>query len=98
MDKHQAELDHIRREIDELDKVLLSTLKQRFKFVEKIARVKKKLKMGTHQKGRWEEMLQIRLGIAARLRLEEEFTLSFFKLIHKESKRIQLESKTKDKK
>lgn len=83
------ELKALRDEIDGLDKILLQTLKKRFKVVNQIARIKKKLNLKTHQKGRWESMMAERLKIASAFKLDHKFINAFFKLIHKESKRIQ---------
>lgn len=93
MDKSELELKDLRKEIDSLDKLLLTVLKKRFKLVEKVSRVKKKLQLPTHQQSRWETMLQSRFKIAESLKLDQNFTLSFFRLVHKESKRIQLANK-----
>jgi chorismate mutase len=89
MDKSQKKLERLRKEIDGLDKNLLQTLRKRFKIVEKISKIKKKLKLPAHQKARWEEMLKERVARGISLKLDKGFTQSLFKLIHKESKRIQ---------
>lgn len=97
MDKHEEELKNLRLEIDELDKLLLTTLRNRFRLVDKISRVKKKLGLPAHQQARWDTMLKSRFQFADKLKLNQAFTHSFFKIIHRESKRIQI-AKLKDKK
>ncbi len=89
MAKAQADLEKLRKEIDALDKALLTTLKKRFQVVEKITIIKNKLKLKTHQKVRWEAMMKARNKLAKTLKLKKKFTHTLFKLIHKESKRIQ---------
>jgi chorismate mutase len=89
MHKAPVELEKIRKEIDALDKMLLRTLKQRFKLVGKVAAIKKTLNLPLHQKSRWESMLVMRVKLANSLKINEAFTLALFKLIHKESKRLQ---------
>jgi chorismate mutase len=98
MDNGQKELKNFRDEIDGLDKIILVSLKQRFKLVEKVARIKMKLDLPLHQKARWESMLQSRLKLGSTLKLDDKFISSLFKLIHKESKRIQGHKIKKDKK
>lgn len=89
MDNGQKELKSLREEIDGLDKIILVTLKQRFKLVEKVAKIKLRMNLPLHQKARWESMLESRLKLARSLKLDEPFISSLFKAIHKESKRIQ---------
>ena len=95
MDKYEEELKNLRSEIDGLDKLLLTTLQKRFKLVDKISRVKKKLSLPAHQQARWDTMLKSRFTFADKLKLDQAFTHSFFKIIHRESKRIQT-AKLKD--
>lgn len=89
MDRGQKELKDLRDEIDGLDKILLVTLKQRFKLVEKVAKIKLRMNLPLHQKARWESMLEDRLKLAQKLKLDASFIETFFKAVHKESKRIQ---------
>lgn len=98
MDNGQKELQSLREEIDGLDKIILVTLKQRFKLVEEVAKIKLKLKLPLHQKARWESMLQSRVKLGSSLKLDESFITKLFTTIHKESKRIQGEKIKKGRK
>jgi chorismate mutase len=98
MDKGQKELQNLRDEIDGLDKIILVTLKQRFKLVEKVAKIKLQLNLPLHQKARWESMLLSRVKLGTTLKLNEAFITKLFITIHKESKRIQGEKIKKGKK
>lgn len=98
MDKGQKELQSLREEIDGLDKIILVTLKQRFKLVEKVAKIKLQLNLPLHQKARWQSMLLSRVKLGTTLKLDEPFITKLFTTIHRESKRIQGEKIKKGKK
>lgn len=82
-------LKNLRDTIDEADQAILRAFGQRFKAVEKVGKIKKKNKMPLYQKARWEEVVENRLSLSKKQKVDEAFTRSLLKLIHKEAIRIQ---------
>ena len=89
MTKAQEQLKKIRAEIDKLDHDILKIFKIRFSLVRKIALIKYKNDLPLHQKGRWQSLLNDRLKMARKLGIDDHFIQVLFKIIHKESKRVQ---------
>jgi chorismate mutase len=87
--KKTNELFEYRREIDNLDRKILSCLLLRLKCAQKIAVIKQKHGVKIYDGKRENEVL-LRLQIAAeKKRLNPSFIKGMYKLIFKESKRIQ---------
>ena len=83
------EISVLRRRIDRADLALLKAFSERFSAVEKLGRIKKKLKLPAKQKARWKEVMKDRLRRGARLGVAGPFINSIYKIIHKEAIRIQ---------
>jgi chorismate mutase len=90
-----GELKKLRKEINIQDKILLVTLKNRFKIVKKVALLKKKHNHPILQKSRWKTIIDERIKLGIKLKLNPDFTFSLMKLIHKESIRYQLSFQNK---
>lgn len=82
-------LEILRKEIDELDDVIIQKLAERMKIVEKIGEYKRDNKVTILQVNRWEEIIEKRTGYAAALKLNKEFTQKLLEMIHNESIRKQ---------
>lgn len=82
-------LKNLRQQIDDLDKQLLTILKERLQTVAEIGKTKKQLKMPALQPKRWQEVIDSRLQIAQKLGLERNFIKQIFNLIHAEALKIE---------
>jgi chorismate mutase len=78
-------LDDLRESIDDLDKDILDLVIKRMDIVDAIAKFKKNHNVTILQAGRWEKMLEDRIGYGAKNELTEKFIYDFFKAIHAES-------------
>ena len=87
--KDQKALALCRRTIDEADQALFKALGQRFKAVEQVGRIKRKNKMPLYQKARWQEVVENRVKLAKKQKVDTDFTKALLKLIHREAIRIQ---------
>ena len=83
-DDWQTELDHWRRQIDELDEHLVETLRIRMEIAMKIARLKQHHGLSVRQHGRAEEVRQRYIERGQGL-LSEEFLHNLYALIHEET-------------
>jgi chorismate mutase len=82
-------LDCLRNKIDEIDRQLLEILNKRLNTVRKIAVVKGKMGLAVEDKKRESEILNKLIKEGDKLQLSGNFVLGLFKLIVKESKKIQ---------
>jgi len=78
-------LDDLRETIDDLDKDILDLVIKRMQIVKDIANFKKNHNVTILQSGRWEKMLEDRIGYGEKNDLTEKFVYDFFKAIHAES-------------
>ncbi|MGF1583956.1 MAG: chorismate mutase [Bacteroidales bacterium] len=86
-----TELEKYRENIDRIDKQLIDLLKERFKYSEKIGKIKGDRGIPILQSGRWDEVMASRREYAIKAGLPEIFTADILQLIHRESIRIQHE-------
>ncbi|MBY0415472.1 MAG: chorismate mutase [Bdellovibrionales bacterium] len=86
----QASLQKLRVEINAHDKALLLILKKRFQVVKKVALLKKKHNLPILQKARWKIIIEDRIRMGLKLKIDKDFTSALMKLIHKESVRYQI--------
>ena len=77
--------DKFEENIDDLDKDILDLVIKRMDIVDAIAKFKKNHNVTILQAGRWEKMLEDRIGYGAQNELTEKFIYDFFKAIHAES-------------
>ena len=77
------ELEKFRKEIDEIDREILTQLAKRFEVVKKVWEYKKLHNMPPLQKKRWEEVLKSRRDFAKKLELWEDFIEKIWNEIHK---------------
>lgn len=82
-------LEIIRKKIDALDDRLLNILASRLQLVQKIGRTKKKRGELIENKSREEFILNLMKSKAVKLQLSTKFVEDIYKLILKESKKIQ---------
>ena len=80
-----ASLEHLRREIDEIDDDLLNLLARRMKFSEEIGAYKKANNIAILQTDRWGEILNRAIEKGKLKGLSESFTEAILKAIHQES-------------
>jgi chorismate mutase len=75
-------LEELRQQIDHVDKELFEIISQRMEIVEQIGQYKKRNNVTVFQKSRWQEISGSRKKWAGDLRLNEDFMMELFKLIH----------------
>jgi chorismate mutase len=85
---HQR-LDSIRKKIDELDSMLLSTLSDRMELAHEIGELKKIHNVSILQLDRWKEVIDRCMEKAEAMGLYKEFVRNIFIQIHDEAIRIQ---------
>lgn len=78
-------LEHLRRQIDELDHELLQLLGSRMKIADKIGEFKRDNNLSILQSGRWSEILEQSVNQGKLLGLSEGFIVSILSAIHQES-------------
>jgi chorismate mutase len=79
----------LRKRFNEIDAGILQLLDARAGLSEEMARLKKEMKISALQKDVWEKHLQKRLRENKKLNNSPVFVEFLFKIIHKESLRIQ---------
>jgi chorismate mutase len=83
--EYNAELSHLRAQIDVVDNQLIEILGKRMKFSDGIGALKKKKNVAVLQSKRWNEILGNMVLEGEQNGLSEEFILKMFKAIHQES-------------
>lgn len=91
MKQSTENLTQLRKQIDEYDNSLLEILTARMRVSEEIGMYKKEHNMPILQTGRYDEILQHRIGQASQLGMSEDFMKTIFVAIHEESVRHQME-------
>ena len=94
---YEKKLESLRLEINKHDLQLLKILKSRFSVVKKIAELKSKHNLSILQKKRWESIINDRIKQGKKFGLDIMLTKKLMDLIHKESIRLQLLVKNKNK-
>jgi len=89
MEDKIKKLDEIRKHIDRLDTVLITTLAERFSLMPEIARLKKESNLPIFQEKREQEIMKNLLAIAEKNGLEKSFVEEVFLSVFNEAKRIQ---------
>lgn len=87
--EYEKKLECIRFQINELDKNILSLFYQRMKLTEEVGRLKKIYGIPVFQPKRLEEILLNCKKYCKHLNISEKFIEKIFKILHKESVRIQ---------
>ena len=85
------DLQHLRKQIDELDQNLLELLSKRMRVSREIGTFKKEHDMPIIQHDRYEDILKRRIGEAAGMGMNPEFMRVVLEAIHEESVRQQME-------
>jgi len=81
----EKRLQVLRRQIDLADARLLKALAKRAHIIEQIAVLKMQEQAPIRQKSRWEKLLQNRLGLAKKLKVDIQLVKDIFKIIQIES-------------
>jgi chorismate mutase len=89
--KLQAQLNRLRLEIDETDKLLLQQLAQRMEIIKRMGEIKAENNISILQMERWKKILSERTEIGENLGIDKSFLFSLLQLIHEESIKIQAE-------
>lgn len=84
------DLSDLRRQIDELDDQLLELLAKRMRISCEIGTFKKEHNMTVVQTGRYDEILNTRIGQAKAMKMDTEFIRTILEAIHEESVRQQV--------
>lgn len=80
-----------RKQIDTIDKRILTSLAKRMKIAGKIGKFKKNQKISAIDKKRWEQVLKSNIKNGKSLGLSKGFVVNLLSLIHKHSIEIQNE-------
>lgn len=90
------QLEIIREQIDEADRQVLESIRQRLQLVEKIGEFKKDNNVAIFQLSRWKEIFRSRQEWAQQLQLDDEFIVDLLRLLHQQSVKKQTEIFNKD--
>ncbi len=77
-----SNFDGWRKEIDELDHILIETLGKRMQLVNKMGELKKQLDLPFFEPQRWQEILHSRRNLAKENNLDDDLTTKIFESIH----------------
>ncbi len=83
------DLDNYRKQIDKIDREIVTLLVKRFEVVEKIANYKKKNNLQILDIEREKNILKEKVDLAKSNNLDEEFVLDIFKKIMEQAKKNQ---------
>lgn len=86
---NDSKLYKLRSSIDELDSLLISTLKSRMLVVDEIIRYKSEMKLSAAQLDRYSSMIADRSRIGASHGLDSQYIIDIFERIHEESVKYQ---------
>lgn len=86
--KNQGIKEH-RKQIDEIDNQILELLKERFEISKKIGKYKKQNNLPIRNKKREKQLLEKNKNKAKDFNLKPDFVKKLFRLVLKESRRIQ---------
>ncbi len=81
----------LRKQIDEIDELLLTTLAKRMRISKEIGIYKKEHNMPVLQSGRYSDILENRAKQGQAMNLSPEFVTEIVKAIHEESVKVQME-------
>ncbi len=84
-------IQEMREELDETDERLIKILSQRMDIIRRMGQLKKENNISVLQFDRWREVLENRLAVGEKSKIDRDFLLKLLKSIHDESLRIQLE-------
>jgi len=87
--KHQEKLKEYRKNIDRIDKQIIGLLKKRFEISKKIGEYKKQNNLPVKNKKREKQLIEKRIKSLEKTSLKPGFIKKIFKLILKESRKIQ---------
>lgn len=85
------QLANLRKDIDSLDDLIVQKVAERMQIVEKIGTFKRDNNVTILQVNRWDEIINKRTSLGSALKLDKDFTVKLFELIHNESIRKQNE-------
>ncbi len=86
------QLSQYRNQIDTIDTIIITLLKERFDAVRAIGEYKKLNSMEALQPGRWQEVLDSRMAIATQNGLNPEWIREIWESIHKYALRVEEEA------
>ena len=87
----ENKLEQLRSRIDALDSELLETLSSRMEISRQIGIYKKENNVTALQINRWTELMNNRIKLAEKLKMDKTFVQILFQLIHEDSVRMQTE-------
>jgi len=87
----ETQLDMLRSRIDAIDSELLEILSSRTEIVKQIGQYKKKNNVTAFQVNRWSQLMNDRITLGNKLKLNDKFVKMFFQMIHEDSVRMQTE-------
>lgn len=89
-EKTSDRLEELRNQIDEIDHDIVNKLSERMRISKKIGEYKKEHGMPIHQENRFAEVLRRVTEEADKQKISADFICAIYEIIHKESKRTQL--------
>ena len=84
-----SNLEYLRKQIDDMDEIIIEKMSSRMELVNKIGEYKKENGVTILQVNRWEEILNKRIKLGEAMKLDKSFVENMMNLIHKESIRNQ---------
>lgn len=83
--EYQEHIDHLRRQIDDIDDDVLNLLARRMQMAEKIGEYKKRNNIAILQTSRWSEILERAVAKGRLKGLSEDFVTTLLRAVHQES-------------
>ena len=84
-----SNLDNLRKQVDKVDEKILLLLGKRMSVARKIGQLKKEKSLPVLDKTRWNQVLRSNLVKSENLGLSKNFIREIFRIIHKNSLRVQ---------
>ncbi len=84
-----TQLESLRKQIDQLDDILLDTLAKRVEVVKAIGEYKKTQGLPALDQERWQKVLRSRINKGQKRNLSKDFTKNLYTMIHKQSLEIE---------
>lgn len=91
--KDSSEISQLRLKIDELDNIIITTIKERLMVVKTLGELKGLLNQKIYHDKRWKEILNTRCTLAKKLKVDQFFIESIFTAIHLQGLKIILKNK-----
>jgi chorismate mutase len=85
----KKQLEDLRKQIDEIDNLIVDLLAKRMKVVEKVGVLKKQHNVPPLDPARWQQVLTSKMEKAKSLGLDREMVKKIYNIIHEEALKIE---------